>query len=69
MTSGITDITNFPLPFNKTVDLKHVEYEGGMDMIRTTFREGRRFTTIEMDQSSARKLGNELIAWADRQAN
>ncbi len=67
MTDGITDITNFLLPFNKTVDLKHVEYQGGIDMIRATFREGRRFTTIELDPDSARKLSTELMAWADRQ--
>lgn len=67
MTDGLTDITDFLLPFNKTVDLKNTEYEGGMDMLRLTFREGRRFTTIDLDKASAEKLGAELTNWATKQ--
>ena len=68
MTDGPTDICNFQLPFNKTVDLKNVEFEGGMDMLRILFREGRRFTTIDLDKGSAQKLGQELMTWAEKQA-
>lgn len=67
MTDPQADIASLMLPFNKTVGLKNVEYEGGMDMLRLAFREGRRFTTIDLDRDSAQKLGQELLTWADKQ--
>lgn len=68
MTDPAGDICNIQLPFNKTADLKNVEYEGGMDMLRILFREGRRFTTIDLDRDSAQKLAKELTTWAEKQA-
>lgn len=67
MTDPQADIASLMLPFSKTVGLKNVEYEGGMDMLRLAFREGRRFTTIDLDRDSAQKLGQELLTWADKQ--
>ncbi len=69
MTENVKDITEFPLPFNKSVSLKHVEFEGGFKMVRLTFREGRRFTMIDLDPASAEKLGSELSVWASENPN
>lgn len=69
MTENVKEITDFPLPFNKTVTLKDVEFEGGFKMVRMTLREGRRFTMIDLDPASAEKLGNELSVWAGQNTN
>ena len=61
----ITDIAELELPYGRRATLKNVEFEGGMNMLRVTLREGRRFTIIDLDADSARDFGNQLSNWAD----
>ncbi len=55
-----------PLPFNRTITLSGVDYGGDIPMIRLTIREGRRFTTLDLDADSARALCRDISGWADR---
>ncbi len=62
----ITDIAELELPYGRRATLKNVEFEGGMNMLRVTLREGRRFTIFDLDANSARDFGNQLSNWADK---
>jgi len=66
MTDEITtDIAELELPFRRQANLKNVEFDSGLNMLRLTLREGRRFTVIDLDADSAAKLGNLMARWAD----
>ncbi|PHQ97508.1 MAG: hypothetical protein COB40_04200 [Marinosulfonomonas sp.] len=62
----ITDIAELELPYGRRATLKNVEFEGGMNMLRVTLREGRRFTIFDLDANSARDFGNQMSSWADK---
>lgn len=42
------------LPFNKQVEFQKVTYENNFTMLRLRFREGKRFTMVDLDPDSAR---------------
>jgi len=63
----ITDVGDIDLPYGHKATLKNVEYENGMQLLRLTFRENRRFTVLDIDAARARELGQALIDWADKQ--
>lgn len=60
----VTERSLHDLPFGRTAKLQNVVHDGGLRMLRMTFREGRRFTIIDLDDNSAKKLGEDLINWA-----
>ncbi len=62
----ISDLSDYELPFGRTINLKEVEYETGLKMLRLTIKEGRRFTVIEIDQQSAKSLGNDFLSWSKK---
>lgn len=61
----ITERSQHDLPFKRTLKLQDVVHEGGLRMLRMTFREGRRFTIIDLDKNSAREMASELTNWAN----
>ncbi len=63
----VTGIAELELPFGRRAILKNVAFEGGLNMLRLTLREGRRFTMIDLDAASARAFGQHLVHWADGQ--
>jgi len=60
----VTDIAELDLPFHRRATLKDVTFDGGLNMLRLTLREGRRFTIIDLDAASADKLGALMVNWA-----
>ncbi len=46
-------IKEMELPYLKSVSLKDVTLFGGMKVLRLTFRERKRFTTIDLDPNTA----------------
>jgi len=60
----ITDVATFAFPFNKHVTLKHVAHDNGLNMLRITLRENRRFTIFELDPANAADFGKTLQDWA-----
>jgi len=63
----VTEIDDFDLPYGHKASLKNVEYENGMQLLRLTFRENRRFTILDIDAARARALGQAMIDWANSQ--
>ncbi len=63
----ITPLDEFTLPYGHTANLKELEYENGMRLLRLTFREDRRFTVLDIDAARADILGQALVDWAKKQ--
>ena len=61
---SVTDLDEIQAPWNKTVTLQDVVYEGGMSLIRIRIKEGSRFTDLELDPETAGRIGTALQAWA-----
>ena len=60
----ITDVATFAFPFNKNVTLKNVAQDDGVNWLRVTIRENRRFTIFDLDPASAADFGVQLQDWA-----
>ena len=58
--------TEFNAPFNKQVRLEHLVYDNGFPMLKVRIREGRRFTTMELDPDTAAHWGRLMLEWAER---
>lgn len=61
----VTALDQFPAPFNKTVEVQEIEYEsGGLPMLRLRIREGKRFTTMDLDWDTAERWARVMLDWA-----
>ncbi|KAF0137394.1 MAG: hypothetical protein FD153_1691 [Rhodospirillaceae bacterium] len=60
----LSPLDKFPAPWGKEIDLKRVDYESGLKMLRITIRERSRFTILDLDAQTALKLAGHLTAWA-----
>ncbi|MCP5265991.1 MAG: hypothetical protein H6934_07750 [Burkholderiaceae bacterium] len=50
------------------IELQQVDFAvGGMSLLRTRIREGRRFTVFDIDPATARQWGDALSRWAAAQ--
>lgn len=59
------EIDAFDAPWGKSIALQKVEYEGGLNLLRVRIKEGSRFTLLDLDPASAKRLADALAAWAD----
>ena len=60
----ITDLEVINAPWNTEMTLSDVEYDGGFKMLRMRFKQGKRFTDIELDQETAAHVGKMISMWA-----
>lgn len=51
-------------PYGRELRLEELRFETGMRILRVTVREGRRFTTLDLDPERAREVSAALGAWA-----
>jgi hypothetical protein len=65
----ITPRAEFDLPYGRSATFKGVKFESGLNMLRLTLRENRRFTIIDLDAASARALAAELHHWANENSD
>ncbi|MCG3188720.1 MAG: hypothetical protein LKCHEGNO_00853 [Burkholderiaceae bacterium] len=50
------------------IELQQVDHEaGGLSLLRTRIREGRRFTVFDIDPDTALEWGQALQRWAEAQ--
>ena len=61
------ELDRFPAPFNKDISLSEIIYENGFPMLKIQIREGRRFTTLELDPATAEHWGQAMSDWAQAQ--
>ncbi len=64
MDETITDIADLELPYRRKAKLREVTFDSGMRMIRLVLREGTRITQVDLDDETARKLGELLLSAA-----
>ena len=60
---SITDLETINAPWNKTVTVQEVAYEGGMKMLRLRIKEGMRFTDLELDAETLKHLNGSISDW------
>jgi hypothetical protein len=58
-------IEEFDAPYNRKIKLESIIHESGMVMLRMHIREGRRFTIMDLDAETAKKLGQHILTWAE----
>ncbi|MDP2811594.1 MAG: hypothetical protein Q8O34_15745 [Rhodocyclaceae bacterium] len=65
----ITSLDKFRVPIgNQEIELQQIEFAaGGMPMLRLRIREGSRFTIFDIDPLTARRFGDAMSEWAQRQ--
>ncbi len=52
----------------QAIELQQVDFaHGGLSLLRTRIREGRRFTVFDIDAGTARAWGDALLRWAGTQ--
>lgn len=50
------------------IELQQVDFEaGGMSLLRTRIREGKRFTVFDIDPETAAAWGEALLRWSREQ--
>jgi len=62
------DPLRFNAPFNKEIQLEEAPFEGGMTLLRVRIKEGKRFTTLELDPATATTWAEAMLAWAAEQS-
>ena len=65
----LTPIASLRVPLGgQQIDLQQVDHDaGGMSLLRTRIREGRRFTVFDVDPITALQWGRALLRWAETQ--
>jgi hypothetical protein len=65
----LTPLDKLRVPLGgQEIELQQVDYEaGGMSLLRTRIREGKRFTIFDIDPQTAEAWGRALLLWAAEQ--
>lgn len=62
----VTRLERFQAPYGREITLDNVVHESGMQLLRITVREGRRFTIFDLDAPTAAHLGSALTGWSEQ---
>lgn len=65
----LTPLTRLHAPLGgQDIELQQLDFDaGGMSLLRTRIREGKRFTIFDIDPITAERWGQALLDWAQRQ--
>lgn len=61
MTEKLTELAALELPYRRKVQLRRVDFDSGMSLLRMVLREGTRITQVDLDAESATALGEALM--------
>jgi hypothetical protein len=59
------EVARLPAPWGREVRLIRLRYDSGFEMLRVSIKEGKRFTTLDLDQPTADKLAGLIAGWAE----
>ena len=62
----VSGLDAFDAPYGCQVVLQDVVHESGLRLLRVRIREGRRFTVIDIDPSTAARWGRTMLDWAEQ---
>lgn len=62
----LTPLAALSVPLGgQRIELQEIDYQtGGIALLRVRIREGQRFTVFDIDPESARRWGEEMLAWS-----
>ena len=60
----VVPLDEFDAPYGRKIKLEAVENESGLRMLRIRIREGNRFTTMDIDEDTAKRWNSVMSAWA-----
>jgi hypothetical protein len=65
----LTSIDKFRAPLGgQEIELQQLDFShGGSSLLRVRIREGKRFTIFDIDAVTARRWGEQMVAWAEKQ--
>jgi hypothetical protein len=56
-------------PFGREIRLDEVLFESGLQLLRVTIREGKRFTQLDIDAPTAQAWAQVMKLWAERESS
>ena len=59
----VTSIGRLAAPWGKEIELQELAYDNGFAFLRLRIREGRRFTDLDLDATTALGLTAALDGW------
>ena len=59
----VSPLGKIDAPYGKTIEFQHVRYDNDFVMIRLRIKEGKRFTTIDLDPGSASNWLEIMQPW------
>jgi len=59
-----TRVGTIEAPYRREVWLDDVRFESGMQLLRVTIKEGRRFTQLDLDAATAKRWAEAMNDWA-----
>lgn len=62
----VSRLERFQAPYGREITLDEVAHESGLNLLRVTVREGRRFTVFDLDAPTADHWAGLMKGWADR---
>lgn len=68
MTETISEIALYDLPYGRKAELRNIQFEGGMNMLRLVLREGKRITQVDLDGNVASSIAADMQSWAKEQS-
>ena len=67
MSTEQKELDRFNAPFNREIIIQELVYENGFPMLKLMIKEGKRFTTLELDPPTAERWGKQMADWAAQQ--
>lgn len=62
---GQEELARFPAPWGREVRLIRLTFDSGFEMFRLSIKEGKRFTTLDLDVATAEKLASLIMGWVE----
>ena len=67
MTDNVRGLAEFELPFRRKAELREVEFDGGLKMLRLVLREGKRITQVDIDAETVTAIAAQMQEWVKEQ--
>jgi len=62
----VNTLDEFAAPYGRKITMESVDHESGLRMLRIRIREGRRFTTMDIDEDTASHWISVMTKWANQ---
>lgn len=63
----VTPLDELDAPYGRKVKLEALDYNSGLRLLRLRIREGNRFTVMELDEATTRRLIINMTNWVGKE--